>query len=236
MRPFSLVAFALTLGWSNVAASAPTVPVTTCGQLVTRGTIGYLTGDLDCTATPDAPAVSVDRHARLDFRGFTITGGRFGVWCGSDYDDVSADVGRCQIVGAGGTIEDANIYGIGGGGVVASNLTIRNSFYDGIFASTVKLSNSTITGNGGNGVGAYHDVKVVGSTVTGSGYVGLESLQRRVKVVDSTVIGNGTDPQCASLPCGDLSSPRHPSVKNTVCESSIKLTNPIGTWGVCALD
>jgi hypothetical protein len=237
MRTPSLVALTLTLAWSTIAAAAPQlVAVTTCGQLVPRGATGYLTGNLDCTATPDAPAVMVDRNARLDLRGFTITGGRFGVWCGSDYNVESSIGGKCQIIGAGGTIENANLAGVVAVGVVASNLTVRNSVHDGIEAHTAKLGNVTLTGNGGNGASTFRDLKVTASTVSDNGFVGLRSLQRRVKVVDSTVVDNGTDPQCGPFSCADLSSPRRPSVKGTVCEYSVKPALNLETWGVCALD
>lgn len=240
MRSFPAGAvFALTLAWSSaVVASPQVVAVTTCGQLVERGTIGYLTADLDCTATPDDPAVIVDRHARLDLRGFTITGGSAGVWCGFNYNDPNANAehGKCQIIGGGGVIQNATYSCVESVGLVASNLTIRNCGFEGVRTNVAKLSTVTLTGNGGNGVAAFSDVKVVNSTVTGNGFSGVQSYDRKVKVIDSTVVDNGHDVQCGAILCGDIFSARRPLVKDTVCESSIKLGNPIGTWGVCSLD
>ena len=99
------LALALLLG--VVAATAPLhaaepadVPITTCGQVVPKRALGYLTADLDCTGFTGGPAnvypnskgaaVYLEKKSRLDLRGFTLTGGGHGVQC----DALECDRGR----------------------------------------------------------------------------------------------------------------------------------------------
>ena len=240
MRALRLVTiFALTLAWASIVSASPqTVPVTTCGQTVPRKAIGYLTGNLDCTAQPNpyAPAVFVDRGGRLDLQGFTITGGGFGVWCGKDNLDGSYSSGKCRVVGAGGTIENSNIAGIAGAGVVAANLTVRNSVGSGIGGGTLKLGGVTLIDNGGDGADAFGDLKVTGSLVSGNHFSGL-TAGRRIKAVDSTIVDNSLDSQCgSSANCADIVSFRRPSMKNSVCGTSQSSSVAGQNWGVCTSD
>jgi hypothetical protein len=39
-----------------IASAPPEVAVTTCGQIIPDGTLGYLTGNLDCTGFTDSAA------------------------------------------------------------------------------------------------------------------------------------------------------------------------------------
>ena len=77
---------------AHAAAAAKSVDVTTCGQVVPRGTLGVLTADLDCSMTTDE-AVHLSPGAKLRLSGFTVTSNHIGVLCDP--------VGRCRILGPG---------------------------------------------------------------------------------------------------------------------------------------
>lgn len=237
-----LLALLLGLTCSSLASAAPAlVPVTTCGQTVARGTIGYLTGDLDCTGFTATPgAVMLSRGSRLDLGGFTITGALFGIVCGELGDDGMGLflVGKCRVVGAGGTILNSEAHGILANGITVTNLTILDVGQEGLAAyGPAKLTNVTITNSGTEGARLIKGAKVVASSITGSGESGILS-ERRVTLVDSTVTGNSLNGAECPYPhsCADLFTERRPSLKNSTCGTSRMPGGGSFTWGVCTLD
>ena len=82
MRSFTTLTTLLLAAIATSAAAVtplPEVAVTSCGQIVPKRTLGYLTGDLDCSGyTGDGPdlydagaAVTLGYKSKLDLRGFT---------------------------------------------------------------------------------------------------------------------------------------------------------------------
>ena len=237
MRRLLLVTV-LGLACSSLANAAPQlVLVTTCGQIVPRGAIGNLTGNLDCTGFDGTPgAVMLSRGARLDLAGFTITGALFGVVCG-ELDHGLVLLGKCRVVGAGGKIVDSEAHGILAYGITAANLTIQDVGQQGIAAhGTAKLTSVTVTNSGSEGLSLERGGKIVASTITGSGESGVLA-GRRVTLVDSTVTGSGVDTmECAGEHCADLNTLRRPALKSSTCETSYRPDAFPFNWGVCSLD
>ena len=101
----------------------------------------------------------------------------------------------------------------------------------------VTLDNVTITGS--EGFGARVDVKkakVSNSTITGNAEYGIDA--DRLVLTASTVIDNGTGPNCDEAPhlrCADLHVYRLPRLIDSTCGTSIMTMQPI-TWGVCQSD
>jgi hypothetical protein len=71
--------------------------------------------------------------------------------------------------------------------------------------------------------------------VTGCGRFGVASWSEKVPmhIMSSSLTGNGTDPSCTSIACGDLFSRVPPKLLTTTCDKSVA---PSGNWGVCTLD
>lgn len=226
----------LSLACRSLAVASPqVVPVTTCGQIVPRASIGSLAGNLDCTSTDVTAAVVLNRGARLDLNGFTISGGTFGVLCGDLLASGGELLGKCRVVGAGGTIASSEAHGIIARNVVATNLAIQSAGQMGIYTTAkATLYDVTITGSGSSGVRCDRGAKIVGSTITGNDEHGILS-ERRALLIDSTVTGNGVGQSCASMRCGDLYTARKPGLKNSTCEHSWRIP-PVQSWGVCSLD
>lgn len=240
------LALALLTPAAHAAGPLPEVAVTTCGQIVPKKTLGYLTGDLDCTGydggdpailyDTDVP-VTLGQKAKLDLRGFTLTGGRYTVEC----INIRADRKRhgiCEIFN--GTLTGAtqaallaeNAYvhdltstgnGVGlyllGKKVTVEDVVVTDNWADGMRLGNAKLRNATVTNNAGNGLTGY-----------------------KLKIVDSTITGSGTSDFCVSHPgdCFDINAEKFkPKVENVVCGTSggsSSLGPPSGTWGVCSLD
>lgn len=231
---------------AHAAGPLPEVAVTTCGQIVPKKTLGYLTGDLDCTGydggdpvllyDTDVP-VTLGQKSKLDLRGFTLTGGRYTVSC----INLPADRKRhgiCEIFN--GTLTGAtqasvlaeNAYvhdvtstgtGVGlyllGKKVVVENVVVNDNFADGMRLGNAKIRNATVTNNGDNGLTGY-----------------------KLKIVDSTITGSGTSDHCVANPgsCFDINAQKtRPKVENVVCGTSGgsgTFGPPAGTWGVCSAD
>src|SRR5262245_55135545 len=105
-----------------VAAAPEMVEVTTCGQEVPRGAIGYLTADLSCSPTDPSVGVVLGKRAQLDLRGFTLSGGYTAVSCNPPdcgYQPCFTRSSRCTVYG--GTIDGAGYAAIAG-----SIVTIRD--------------------------------------------------------------------------------------------------------------
>ena len=190
-RRVSLIALGI-LTTSAVPAFGAT-PVSSCGQTVSGS--GFLTGDLDCSATSD-PAVIIDGGA-LDLKGFTITG--------SDTSGTPVLCTRsCSIVSEppGGQVTNGAGYGIFGspsGG--KANVKIRNIVVTGnlIGVTTtdgkIDVRDSSISNNSGRGVatagpgtGPVVAMNMVFDSNGGQAITGNE----RVKVRESIITGNGS--------------------------------------------
>jgi hypothetical protein len=139
--------------------------------------------------------------------------------------------------------------------VRADNVTVTGSVDNGIWAAKVVARRVTVSGSGTGGPLGYgivgdarvdgHDVTVTNNLndgiftfgklalrdaeVIGNGYDGVAGLA--VKLIDSTVTGNATDPDAA----GDVVSQLPPRIKNSTCGTSVDSTTQ-GSWGVCAGD
>lgn len=241
------LALALLTPSAHAAGPLPEVAVTTCGQIVPRKTLGYLTGDLDCTGydggdpailhDTDVP-VTLGQKAKLDLRGFTLTGGgMYTVGC----INIRADRKRhgiCEIFN--GTLTGATQYsvlagnayvhdvtstgtGVGlyllGKKVVVENVVVSDNFADGMRLGNATLRNVTVTNNAGNGLTGY-----------------------KLKIFDSTITGNATSDFCATHPgsCFDINAWKtRPKVENVVCGTSGgsgALGPAGGTWGICSFD
>lgn len=236
------------------AGPPPEVAVTTCGQIIPNGTLGYLTGNLDCTGftanaghvygEAEGATVLLGRRSQLDLRGFTLTAGRTGVFCDGlvcgDLGEPCSN-GPCEVFG--GTIVSAGSdVGVSGVRPVLHDLTIEGGFNIGVFAYQKSvLTNVTINGCQGNGVTGsgghgrnFGMLKIIDSTITGNARFGLFS-GKGLTVTSSIVSGNGLFPGCLEARgCGDLESGTKPHLKATTCDTSVG--GKEGTWGVCALD
>jgi hypothetical protein len=224
---------------SAAPASAKTmVAVTTCGQVVPKGAIGYLTGDLVCNGFTAAPgAIVLDTNATLDLRGFTLTTDDvFGVYCGGLTEE-DGGVKACGV--KEGTITGPTGHGVIGRRVRASNLVITGAGVAGIAANgPLKADGLNVSGCGEYGVLA-DTVRVSGSTFTGNGITGVVS-GKGLRMLSSSATGNGTNPECSqgAPHCSDLWSHRRPVLKDSTCDTSLgKPFNQGGTdWDVCTLD
>lgn len=232
---------------TSAAASPPPVAVTACGQAVPRRTVGYLTGDLDCTGPQSGAAalaaVFVAKRGTLELHGYTIHGSLFGIACGEPATDstgqtVLTNVDTCTINGGGGGVTDAEIDGITAKKLTARDLTIRNSGEEGAFALFKGvLNNVTITDNGGFGARLDYIAKITNSTITGNGEYGIDT--GRLWLTGSTVTGNGIGPNCGPSPllhCADLHVYRRPKLIQSTCGTSVMTTQATISWGVCQLD
>ena len=124
------------------AVGAETIPITTCHDHIERGR-GQLMADLDCSATPLAIGVDVIR-GKLYLNGHTISGTEIGV-AGGD---------RCTIYGPGtitGSTSGVNVFPSkpGAGKATVVDATISGNALMGIGADKIRVTRSTISGNGG---------------------------------------------------------------------------------------
>ncbi len=122
-------------------------------------------------------------------------------------------------------------------------------------ARSAKLLGTTIsaasTEDGSRGVNTHRRAIVVDSTIGGVKYAVTATRAKidnsaivdngwgvwadAIKLIDTSVSGNGISPLCSSS-CADLTSTAKPRLRNSTCGTSYDL-NPGGTnWGVCALD
>lgn len=230
------------------AAAPPDVEVTTCGQVVPKKALGYLTADLDCTGFTGGPAtvgndvgaaVYLEKHARLDLRGFTITGGKHGVLCSARICPSGKTCGKgpCEVFNGtiDGTAPGGN--GLRGDKVTAHDLTVTNATFGVIARERLTLTNATVSNHATAGVSG-KKLTLVAATVTGNGSIGVSANYGgpAVRLVDSTVTGNGIDPICSLNPCGDVGGTRLPRLENTTCGTSLQYDEDGGNWGVCAND
>jgi hypothetical protein len=141
------------------------IEVTACGQIVPDRATGYLSADLDCSGfgggatnlLDRGAAVNLGRKSTLDLRGFTLTGGVYGVLgdnvrCGRDRHDCSP--GPHEVFG--GTVRGgspgADRFGIGGRRLVVHDVTVTG-FEVGVWGySRLALANAHISGASYGGV------------------------------------------------------------------------------------
>jgi hypothetical protein len=231
---FGFILMALALGTSSAfAASPPPVLVDTCGQVVPEKAAAYLAADLDCSAYAGTYAIELEKRASLDLGGFTLTiGANYGIGC---YE------GKCAI--RNGTVTGSGLYGVVGTKVLVENVTVATS---GLLATSLNenstLRGSTIAGTSTVGVhasGGKKKLSIVDSTITGQRRLGVWVY--KVDLRNSTVTGNGTDPECAGdATCADLFTARRPKLRDSTCGSSaVQGADPtpgcLG-WCVCAGD
>lgn len=153
-------------------------------------------------------------------------------------------------------IENSNISNNGGPGIHAQgesikaiDSTISNNAGRGIDVAccdgNVFVSNSTIDGNTLEGIFADSQlVRVEASTISNNGLDGIraggmEPTCFATKVTSSSVVGNGTDPNCGiSQTCADIASCDAPVVTGGSCGTSYDINSgfPGASWGVCSLD
>lgn len=222
------VAALVLLGLPRVDTAQAAVEVNTCGQIV-DGDEGFLTGDLDCTGQPVAVRV---RNGTLDLRGFTITGSAVSCF-GFQHCEIFSQPPGGTITGSAAhgvtcdwvlRVEDVIIRGNADLGVSCNGLTkVYRSTIDlngagGIEAARLRIFDSTVSSNGGDGlVGAEH---VQRCTVQDNAGMGVWS-RGFIKVKSSTVSGNGSDGI-------HVFSPSYASVVNRVRVLHSTVTNNLG--------
>jgi hypothetical protein len=230
---------AVSAGIADAAAPLPEVAVTTCGQIVPMKTLGYLTGDLDCSGytggdpavlSDTATAVTLGRHAKLDLRGFTT----HGVLC----DNIRADArksSKCEVFN--GTVSGAAQRGVAGRRIFVHDLTATQNGV-GVYAygNPSRIENVVVTDGPYDGV-RVRKIKAFGLTITGNGGNGI--VGDRVMLRDSTVTGNGGGQFCIDNPgdCFDINSYERPKAVNVVCGTSGSSSDgALPTWGICSSD
>jgi len=267
MRAFQITAAAGAFVASIAAADAAgPVPVTTCGQVVrgvgqltadldcsaAAGEAVHLTGRLllngfTLTGTTAYDVVRCEIGACRVVGPGTVTGGADGV-----RSDTGARVeGGAVVTSNAGdgvrTEKSAKVFGAsvtanGGDGVRSkSTATLREAIITGNAGDGVRtdgsatIKTSTVDANGGNGVDSEKSALAKLSSVSGNGFDGLRGL--KAKLLDSTAIGNGTDPTCGvSDDCADVASALRPSVNPGATCGTSRNTEANGTWGVCTND
>jgi len=247
--PFAIALLLIAFARSTQAAPPlPEVAVTTCGQIVPPKTLGYLTGDLDCTGFTGRPpnvgqyeygaAVYLDRKAKLDLRGFTLTGGYNGVLCNAltcDPKGRPCSKNACEVFGGTIVANGNTSRGVGGFQPIVHDVTITG-FSNGVYAyRKARVTRATISDSPMFGV-AGKSLVVTDCTITNNGSFGVSQNNTvgNLRLTGSTVTGNGTNPYCGLNPCADVYAARPPRVTDTVCDTS--MAYPSGNWNICALD
>jgi hypothetical protein len=230
-----LAAALLAMVLGQTSTTLAQVEVNTCGQVLTGS--GFLSADLDCTGLDVPYAVAITKRGSLDLRGFTITGGKLGILCADPCPDVPTGgtcLSRCTILGGGGAVTGAEIVGIEADKTTITELTVSNCGGRGIDVHNLKLTNSTVTGNG-QGTASGRRAYIRGSVITGNGEHGvIGPVRGSVRIRDSIVTGNNTAPACGvSKTCCDLIAGQKPRIRNTSCDVSC---HDGGDWDLCTLD
>lgn len=247
LRSFAFVLALALLAPAVHAATPPDVEITTCGQVIPKKALGYLTADLDCSGYTGGPAdvgshdhgaaVYMGKKSRLDLRGFTLTAGKHGVRC-----DVQScgrhrcSQGPCEVFN--GTIVASvpeNSHGVSGQRPNVHDVTVRGFWFCIQAFRRLTLSNSTIDDCTGVGV-IGKSLTITNTNVTDSGNAGVVSAYTSgaaPRLTDSSVTGSGG--ACTSVACADIVASREPRLVNSTCETSYKVGD-LGSWGVCTLD
>jgi hypothetical protein len=242
----TLVAFFIGTARPAVALHA----VTTCNAFTGFDSV-ELTGDLDCSGAAGLAAITMFR-GRIFLNGFTLTAPTGGV-------AIRCDV-VCKIIGPGTLVGGVSLNGhtlpvydvtmIGSGGTAFDGTVdalklvrvVVTGFDAGVAPfKSIKMVDSTMVGTGTLGTdglgwgirGATARVTLKNSSVSGFGGYGVGG--DRVRLIDSTVIDNGNDPGCSGF-CGDLLSVAPPRLVGTSsCGTSIGWFSH-APWGVCTND
>jgi hypothetical protein len=242
MKRISAAGLGLAVVLSASQADAALIPVTACGTVVSGR--AELLGDLDCSTYPGSAVVLVGR-SQLRLNGFTITANTSmqdvdvaGIQC------VSTIPGKkeiCKIHGPG-TIVGGTIGIDGGMKPCISDVTVAGAGTVGVLGGSVMIRHSVIQNNGGlavqydgGGVRA-SAVSLRDCDVSGNAEHGVWANGGRLRLVKSSVTGNGTAPGCATEPnlCADLVSYATPQLMGSTCETSTRPNNT--THGVCSND
>jgi len=238
--------YAAVLGNPPVKA-AQEVAVTSCGQEVQAGAIGTLAADLDCTGGGDG--VVLGHKATLRLNGFTMTGasgfGINGVECPTrctvegpgtirNFGEAGVSASRAIKVIGSTLSENKGVGVLAALGAVVVDSVVTGNDGVGVKAGMAKVTASTVSDNGTAGL-VTQRAKLVGSTVESNGRLGVVAY-RTARVIDSTVTGNGTSPDCGTaFVCVDIMSARRPLIRDTLCD--ISFSDETGTdWNVCRLD
>ena len=175
------------------------------------------------------------------------------------------------VVGGPAVLRNSSVLDNGGFGVLGSRVNIKESLIfgngdDGVRGNdNLKLLDSTVTMNAGNGVGGdkmsirgttvadnlfsgivstFSKLKLRESTVSGNGLHGVFrdysfGCDAGIKLDSSTLTGNGTDIDCGSIQtCADVSTCSVPTLTASTCDTSYDSTSgfPGTSWGICTLD
>lgn len=228
MRPLTIVLAAVLL--ARAADAAPVdVLVDSCGQVVPPKAHAHLAADLDCSAYAGNVAVTLGKKATLDLGGYTFTTG------GSSGLDCSA--GRCTI--RNGTVQGSATFGIVAVRSSIESVAVHHGGLGAVSVDKSTIRDATISGTALIGVHGNSKVKIAGSTITGHAIFGV--WVPRVQLVDSTVTGNMTDPECSTgATCADVMASKRPRLKRSTCGRSQTLpTDPFAGclgWCVCSDD
>lgn len=245
------------LAATSVQGASALVEVATCGQHVPTSAVGFLSADLDCAAVGGSAAVFLGKGAKLDLRGFALTAsGSVNVACEPviycSVDSCFSKSGRCEV--SNGTLIGSSDAAIVGGRVTIRHVTIKNHTSYAVLAQRrIDVSDCHIE-NAPFGLQANDRITIVGSSMVVaaaqakrvdllSSSITLHPTEGVVgwfvRLVDSHVTGNGTDPGCGTTKiCSDLSTHKKPKLDATsTCDVSWKETADVpGSWGICALD
>jgi hypothetical protein len=236
------------------AAAPDDIEITTCGQVIPKKTLGFLTANLDCTGFTGGPtnvdgsdlgaAVYIERKGRLDLRGFTLTGGRRGVLCdalrcGHNSNNNNCSKGPCEIFnGSLVASSPSDTLGVTGFRPIIHDVTISGFYFGVVSFEKLQLSNAAITDSAGAGV-AGKTLALTNTTVTNSGQFGVLAWTDRgkaVRLTNSSVTGSGTQSFCGDFACADVAAMRRPRLESSSCGSSFNMMENGGTWGVCTGD
>jgi len=211
-----LLSLSLLLALATPARGAEIV--TSCGQLI-DGSKAILGADLDC-APLSGVALEIRDSGSVNLAGFTISGGTTGIRAqgrckvfsdppggtitGQETDAIVCGNGFAQRGGA--KITDVTVTDGGSPGAAAieadgrirlKRVTVRNWSAGvrsvGATSNGVKVSDSVIEGNGGDGVKSGATMNVKNSIITSNAGDGLRAgIDSSLTVRDSVVSGNGS--------------------------------------------
>lgn len=266
MRRPSIALLVLALAPAPVLALDIPGDPSSCGIVVERGDPGVLQGDLDCTGQPSFFAIELRPGAKLELNGHTISGARgANVSCFVAATKACTIAGPGEITGAPFGVSSASrlkmsdvdvhqndvgihiIYGAVSHAALVKldRVTVRDNDAEGIKGGGIlRITDSSITGNGDVGTTSYGPSRLKRTTITGNGSFGIVTgvyspsddryifNKNALALADSTVTGNGV------LDGGvDILAGRRPNVVRTMCGTSANALAPGNpTFGVCAGD
>jgi hypothetical protein len=233
-----------------LSTAAYAVDISTCGQIVDAGQVGEVLADLDCTASPNSPAVTLQPGSTLHLNGHAVASGHLGVLT----DPAKKGGPLTRIQGPGEirgmtscaiwtqnklSVADLDLHGNACGirtvynyPLTLEHVSITDNGGDGVsFVSVlgngrVEGEEVIITGNGGDGILTTGKIRLVDAVVRDNGGAGLESFLKAIRVLRGTIVHNQD---------GDIVSFRRSKLFESTCTHSRDLRNG-GTFGICALD